>query len=377
MSISSIKKNADDIYLNVVINHDPTYGSFDSPAVYNSAKTTAVIDNPADYFCSIVRFTIPLQSIPIFIMPIVPNQGNPNLTPMVISISYHGSTFSTNVIYNPANPLQAPNQNQTTQIITPYYYVYSAQNLIDSINTAIKVVYAAFAAAFPGPIPPQVTSNFAPFFYFDATTQLITLITPSSWAITGADQALLIVNNYLLNYLPAFDMIDIGNGNYAFNIQYRFNNAAAIPFGTTPTNPPDYIYMQQEFQAMAQWISLRKIVIASSTLPVRNEIVPVINPDGTQSDSSISYPIFSDFVPAISTLGDVRSVAYYVPTSQYRLVDLIGNSPIYNIDLKVSWEDKLGNLYPLYVSVFQQMSFKIAFLHKSLYKGTQTLQKIM
>ena len=90
----------------------------------------------------------------------------------------------------------------------------------------------------------------------------------------------------------------------------------------------------------------------------------------------MSYPILTDFVPNISAAaGESRSIAYYVPTSQYRLVDLISTNPLQKIDIRIFWEDRDGNLYPLEISIFQQASLKLGFFKKSLYNSGSSLLK--
>src|SRR5580693_4413640 len=155
----------DNIYLNVVFNSN---GSILTPAVYNITKTIPVADKPSDYYCSVIRFDIPLNAIPLFIMPIVANQSNANLTPMTIGISVGGTNFSQNVIYvsNELNQV-APVQNMPSQVITPYYYVFSFQNLIDSFNTALSLAFTAASA--PGSVP-------GPYLSFNPVTQLISLV---------------------------------------------------------------------------------------------------------------------------------------------------------------------------------------------------------
>src|SRR5580658_1620493 len=129
----NIDNSSDNIYYNVVFNHNTSNGETPTLAQYNFTNTISVLDKPSDYFCSIVRFTIPLSEVPLYIFPIKPNQSNPNLSPMIIGISYNGNNYFQNIVYVPNNNLPAPVQNQTTQVIMPYYFVYSYQNLITAI----------------------------------------------------------------------------------------------------------------------------------------------------------------------------------------------------------------------------------------------------
>ena len=190
----------DNIYYNIIFNHRPE--DLDAPSKeYNTTNTLIILDNPNGYYCSVIRFVIYLNNIPLFIFLIVPNQGNPNLSTLVVGISYNNNNYFQNIIFSADNNLIPPVQNQLQQVITPYYYVYSYQNLITAINTSLLAQFNIFAAANPG--APQAGFP-APYFYYNSSTQLITLVTHQSWVITGATEALIYMNNSLATFLDAF-----------------------------------------------------------------------------------------------------------------------------------------------------------------------------
>jgi len=372
MSYSTVSQEADNVYLNVVINHDDSQGVQPTLAAYRENKSSPIISKMEDYYMSIIRFVIPGDTIPLFIMPIVPGQTDPNLTPLVISIQFGTSVFPVNLEYFNTNPaFLPPNQNNPNgQIITPYYFTYSFNKMILMINTALATAYANFVAAFPA--APQVVANQTPFFFYDPATELISLIVHYTWATTGANQALITINYELANYLFAFPftskLLTPTLDTLAFYIDNNNGTNGYALYGTAPTNPPSFLQISQEYVATQYWISLRKLVILSSSLPTRKEVVPVINEDGSQTGQYAGQSILTDFVPPVEYLSQVRTISYYNPTSQYRLVDIPNSGPLSNIDISVYWQDKLGNLYPIYLSVYQQASFKIGFFRKTLYK---------
>jgi hypothetical protein len=344
----------DNIYYNIIFNHRPEDLDAPSKAEYNTTNTLIILDNPNDYYCSVIRFVIPLDNIPLFIFPIVPNQGNPNLSTLVVGISYNNNNYFQNIIYSPDNNFAPPIQNQLQQVITPYYYVYSYQNLITAINTALLAQFNIFVAANPG--APQA-GNPAPYFYYNSSTQLITLVTHQSWATTGPTQALIYMNNSLATFLDAFQTFFYGynqlnDKDYSFNITNNGNNLSGSNLSFT-----------QEYNVINYWSSLRKIVITTLSIPIISEYIPSQNNNNTNQ-----LPIITDFIPIISNAGENRSIAYYNPTSQYRLVNMISSSSLKKIDMYLYWQDLSGNLYPIYISRNQQASVKLAFFRKSLYK---------
>lgn len=417
--ITGIERTEDNVYVNVVIDHpDPTFAITINPnpplpdiiyttngdpvaSDYGVTKTEPILLDCSEYYCSVLRFTIPLDQVPLLICPIVPNQPNSNLTPLIIGIQYGpdgvpGSYYSLNLTYFPTSFLPAPVQNQPTQVITPYYFMYSYQNLVTMFNAALAITYvnAGLAALFPGFL--------APYFEFDPVTDLFSLIVPSFFTTLTAPALFIpriFINHESSTFLFSFVLFsNISNlssninpfGNdFFFSIGPSISNqfypsGVTVPATTVPPAFPAtslYYKFTQEYSIIEYWTSLRKIIIISNTIPVKNEYVPATNNVNNagisdQSGVNVSYPILTDFVPNISsTAGDSRSIAYYVPSSQYRLVDLVSTNPLQKIDIRIFWQDRDGNLYPLLLSIFQQASLKLGFFKKSLYKGAGTLLK--
>jgi hypothetical protein len=350
---SCIERHLDNVYLNVVFQNSTP--NTELIAEYNVTKTLPILDKPSNYFAAVVRFDVPLNSVPLFVIPIVPNQVNPNLTPFTFTIN----ASSTNVIYVPDNTYTAPIQNQQTQVITPYYYVYSFQNLINAFNTALAASYVA--AGSPG-------GAGAPFFIFNPVTQLLGLVVSVAFITAGAT---IIINQALTNYLEGFELIfNVATNTFQFVLKNNGNNGFNLPGNTIAVaSPPTWLIMSQEYTSMEYWLSLRKIVLISNTIPITFEYIPAFDTAGNPSAVATSIPILTDFVPNIEDAAQSRSIAVYNPTAQYRLIDMIGDSPLQTIDLRIYWQDKLGNYYPIFIEPFQQASVKIGFFRRDLYEN--------
>lgn len=389
MSSLSYKHN-DNVYLNVVFNHspavyagtNPTYITNEDPEIaeYNVTKTLPILNKASDYFASVIRFDIPLSEIPILVMPIIPNQANPDLSPLIIGIFTRGAGpsgvfYSANVEYVPDNDLPAPSQvGYPSQVITPYYYVFTYQALLNMINDTLSTLYVASGLqALWG-----AAGNQPPFFYLDPVSQLFKLVVYVGFTKTTApvlDTPEIYINAALLKYLNSFEVsfngLNLPNGNdYTFILTGNTPNMAFYLPGTNPaTTPPTYFQFTEGYISIQYWTSLRKIVITTNTIPINNEYVP----SNTNSSVSTSQPILTDFVPSIEFAGQGRSIAYYYPTGQYRLIDLLSDLPLQKIDLRINWEDTDGNFYPLYLSLFQQANLKMGFFRKDLYHGSPLL----
>src|SRR5579872_55561 len=135
MSHSTIEQVGDNIYVNIAISANLLNpNAIEIPAEYKVTKTIPILSKCDDYYLSVIRFSIPLNDVPLFIIPIVPNQANPNLTTFIIGITTGGIDFPQSVIYVSETGFPVPIQNQPIQVITPYYYVFEYQNLITSVN---------------------------------------------------------------------------------------------------------------------------------------------------------------------------------------------------------------------------------------------------
>ena len=405
----------DNVYYNVIIDHseiqyyaDPSgaVGPLLNPPIirtsfanYEATRDNAILDKASDYYLAITRFAIPLDTVPVMIMQVIPNTAHlglgpvgPNgsyyadLTPYIIGINYLGVNYSNNLIYTANTVDNRPIQNEPLQIITPYYYVYSYNLLINMANIALarSWVSSGLATIFPNFIPPYFIYN---------TTNIVFIIPDCFHRITSPLTTIpeIYINAELITFFTPFQYIFNGNNqvdgkNFIFLLSnappntIQSNITPFYPSGITPPPLPltyvpptglpqsiltDYWQLSSEYSTYPSWDSLRKIVLVSNTMPVRSEGIPSTNPNNPGLSSGL--PILADFIPNIEFAGDFGSIAHYTPGT-YKLVDLLSDLPLTKIDIQVYWQDRNQNLYPLQLSVFQTASIKIGFFRKNLYK---------
>jgi hypothetical protein len=360
--------SVDNVYYDITI-----YNNGEVPflrAVYEANKTQPILKRASDYYLTIARATIPLNTIPLLVCPIIPNQANPNLTPLQIGIRNNttGINYMQNLIFTPELVVEpVPVQNQLTQVITEYYYVYSYTTFIKMANNALAAAFTTFIAANPG--APQAGFP-VPFFIYNPITELISLIAHNVWEFDIDANPLLantvVMNNLLLNYFDGFKSKDIiGPPSSVFSfldvIAIYNNGRNGYPTNIYPA-VPTYVEMSQDYPTTSTWISLRKILITSTSLPCPGEGLPT---PGRSNDEYNSFPIIADFDPQLSTASSNGEVMYYDPQI-YRLVDMMYDSPLSKINLRIYWGDKIGNIYPLTISAFNSVSIKILFMKKYL-----------
>lgn len=358
MIVDKIKTHKDNIYLNVVISPILEFGADDSPAVYNETLTIPVLQNPSEYYCSIIRFSLPLETIPLLKFPLDVKQNNPLVSYLVIGVETAALVqFPENVIYDPPNNRTPPTPLPTSPFFTNQQSIDGFYNIF-SIRTFLTMINRALAAASLAAVGAGVTS---PYYSYDSTKELFSLNVHSSFLATNAK---IFLNRYLINYLNSFPWyLDITTGDQDFLF---FHILDPIPLPPIINNFSIYV---QDYVSISSWFDLRKITVTSTTLPITPESVPVQNPTlGGKSNGLTSYsPILTDYLVAFDTTRSVQSTAVYNPSAQYRLVDMSSSAPLQRINLAFYYHDKFGNQYPIALSPSQEITVKIGFFRRSLY----------
>lgn len=355
-TIEKITSTIDHVYFNVTMtNNDPINII---PAVYNSPTTTALLENPSEYYCSIVRFTVPIQQVPIFTF-----RDNT----YSVTISNGATDFQQTLIYVPNyTPNLTPGPPDNRQ-------VYSYQQFLDSINNGLRSSF--IASGLPG---------IAPYMTFDPATELFSLNAPATFhnaSFSDQNQPIKIwFNTPLWTFFGNFPKIFNGFSPASFNTNGKNFNLIIKPTGnndiTIPVSmggPTPGYAMSQEFNSLSDWNTLQSIVFFTSTIPIRYESIPatIANNTTTNNNTTISsrQPILTDF--ELSDDGPLRNYAHYFAPGEYRLVDMTGTNPLRNIDIQVYSQDKNGNLTPIYIQPFDSLTVKILFRRKHI-KGSLT-----
>lgn len=339
------------IYYNTAYTNSETTAR---PAVIKEARDRAILDEPAKWQASIVRFDVSTNSIPVAVIKQV---GLPPgaATDCYVTLNFAGINYTQNVLLT---------KSQTEN----FNFVYSYQHWIDNVNTALALAFAA--------IPAPGATQEAPIFVLDPTTSLIRLYVSSRYLLTDANPITISMNDKLYRYFRGFEAFFNGNATANFkdyDLIVLPNNAFALPpAGQRQTYPVSitsahYVYYSsQEKPNLGSWNPVRSLIITSDLLPTRPEFV--------QSDikSNVPYvltgnsrPILTDFIQDQSSDPAARGVTVYLPTAEYRMIDLFGDNPIYNIDLQISWTDFEGNIYPIMLAPGETFGVKLMLRRRS------------
>lgn len=434
LSKSELIKEDDHVYYNISIFPDRTYVAPKVlQAQFLEVRSDAILDKPEDYHMSVIRFSIPGENIPIFIYPHVKNSQtgiytvNNNVYSVTLStggndyqtfITYVSNTtvfnstqieyyyiFSYQSFINMINTaftgsfaaLKAANPGVTAT--RPPYLVY------DPINEIISLIfqnsYLGSISVFIIGILNLFFDNFNVVFnnfgspngkdvqfilptsqnncYSECPQNIVINTTTGSPIITSA--GLFSINN---------DGATVSSPNIPANTTATFNNVNQMTLSenATATGQTNAIFqvnnlikMTQEFSSLFYWNELKSIAITSSNIPTKKEFLPevaeiteqTLNVFQSQYSSSNNNfrRVIADFEPQITTGTDSRQIIQYLPTAEYRRIDLKGTVPLTMFDIQVYWVSIYGIFYPITLLPFSNsVSVKILFEKKSRYKVT-------
>jgi hypothetical protein len=371
----SLNNEPDHTYIDIsVINNDSTGLLERQKLAFTETRTIPYVYNPSDYYMSIIRFALQSSSLPVFIPQIMIGQPDINKTTYSLTLTYKNFVYQQFIIYEPQDlSTNLPNPPLITQDMSnKYYYVYSYQHFIKIINKAFDLAMIGLNALVVagGDILP---SNNVPYIDYDPNGKLANLICDKA----GFDEALAnpikIWFNSPLYHLFAtlhaeYYGVNVTNGrNYQISIYNTKSNELLLTGYTA-------LIMYQEITTVALWCPIQSIVFQCATLPVAQTLTSpprVFGSNTTVSqifNSNSSAPIMTDLEIGIDALNQYIPNILYVPQSEYRLIDLVGNTPLYSIDINVYWKDRFGILREFELNSGCSSDIKIMLRNKTFNK---------
>ena len=291
--------------------------------------------------------------------------------------------------WNPQNA-QALNLEQITN---EYYWIYNYEVFVKMVNQAFTnafwgvngSIYATSGALKPWTTASGVTVNTyqPPSMSWNKET-LTGIITAdnSIFAITAltTTASFIYFNQPLSTLFDSFpyqypDVLPDSN-QYSY-IVFDTNAGAGLyivsSYSLGGVITPQYTAIQvyQGHQTASLMNPIQSITFTSTLLPVVVENVgqPLIL-NGTAPTNVVVgstanvFPVITDFQVPFSAIDNYVPDVSYVPSSEYRLVDLYGESPANQIDVQVFWKDQYGLLHPFLLGSGCTGNLKIMFRRK-------------
>lgn len=382
----TFQDTADNVYYDVTITNLETINRNPPSLYFNETRNTPFVYDPESYYLSIIRFTLDTPTLPVFIPIIQPNQGNRDLTIYSVTLSWKDPvslvTFNQQKfvefiqqiedVVTPAPPSQTTDGLQNNQ--TGYYEILNYQYWIELINNTFTDCFNLLNAQVVGAGLVLPSQN-APTMAWDTTSNCAILTAEQ----VGYDNSIpntieIYMNPAMYQIFSSFTSIIKGsvgvtNGKNIQLVMNGFGGANVVKFPPTalPANQYDALQIVQEYSTIALWTPITSIVFTSNTLPVvpANISSPLLYINGEVynnggNNSNISQ-VVTDFV---SDTGIYKPNIVYTPSAQYRLINLVGNTPIYNLDLNVYWKSRTGVLQPFKLSSGSTATIKLLFTRK-------------
>lgn len=333
-------------------------------------NTLPILDNPEDYYGSIVRLNIMQLQVPIAYFDVLDVNTDPNVGIYSFTLSYNGTDITERVRWVQADF----SQPLPTSAKSYYYFMYSYEEFLDCWNTALETAYAALTVLYPL-LPPDKP----PFFHYDPSSQQMSLYTLKAFADTDASPRLEIYcNSFLTPYIQAFryDYFNDPVKTARFVVKSYPNpnyplNQMTIPLGAMPvTASNNYIVVQQEAVSLNYWNMLRNVIVTTS---MAVQLENFYEGTGSQplGQNLLLQSVLTDYIPDL-TAGNQAFVSssqfIYNAQALWRLFVLNQRTPLFNISASVYFTDQNDNTWPMELFTKQQCNIKFMFIKKSLAK---------
>lgn len=370
--------SVDKLYYDITFTNLAQDQTISPPINFTETRNTPFILDPEQYYLSIIRFSLDCNSLPLFIPNIQPNQPNINLTTYYISLSYKppipGSfdiVVSKPIIFEPQNliaslpspPTQTPDKLQDNS--SGYYYIYTYQFWIYLINKTFKECYDELVVlSFP-----NAPASYHPVLEFDTSGMIGVINADVAFYESSLPNPITIYFNNNLGQLfasfPFYINASSGFLNYKLAVSV-FGGSTLIKY---PTTNPTYTAIQcwQEYSTASDWSPVQSIVFTSTLLPVvSNQLSnPIILFNGGAIASNGNNNNFAQIITdMVADNNNYKPFVLYNPQAEYRLVELIGNTPLYSVDIQIYWKNRFGQLIPFRLTPQGSATIKLMFTKK-------------
>ena len=327
-----------------------------------------IIQNPDDYYCSIIRFQIPALTLPLVNVLIQTPVTDVNKTIYSFTITQGTTTgaqafveWLPQVVLPPSQVPVVSTPPATQQAISEYYLCYDYTWFINLWNVALKQACSSFIG---------ITQY--PFFAYDATTQLISLYTPASFKQNDSSMTpyKIWINNSFLTYFVGMEKVNQNQNN--INNPQGLDNYLVVRdnlVNDVLLNSISYLKTTFQYSAYGYWNFLKSIII-TTTMNVNSEIIYNNNNSAYQNVQYIN--ILEDYYPdlALQQGAGVQSQIFtYNAPSLYRIFTFNQKTPLYKVNLAINVVDTYGNIFPLLIPKGQLANFKLMFIRKDIYVG--------
>jgi len=380
--------DADTLYYNILVKNNKSGYDNDNgastnvPLVFNETRSQPYINCADNYYMSVLRFDVNSNSLPVLIVEPVAGSAISSRSFATVYQFYVG--FNTSPItyrWTPAsavNTIPAPNVAPKNYTDNEYFYCYSYDYFLSTLNAQIAPSYIAL-----GLTPP----------FFEVVDDVLRFVMANTTYnnTTGRHFGM---NESLYALFNSFSFVFNNGIRYINDVPNQTGLDRIQVKGGTITAPTNYAarFWNAEYSPFAIWNPVESIVFSTNLLPVvpemvskpliygeiqDNSIIPV--PNNTKPNPAFPYfgsptnyaisnantiNVLTDFVSPINGANPYRPNISFSPVAEFRLADLYDSKPIRDLDIKVLWKDFLGKYHTFYLLSGGTASIKIMFRKK-------------
>jgi hypothetical protein len=145
---------------------------------------------------------------------------------------------------------------------------------------------------------------------------------------------------------------------------------------TVGAGPVFEYYTKTEMPSLPFWSPLSSISFCSQGIPVEpTNVTPTVVLGSLTSSIQSGFNnninvanVITDFEVNLKEGYEGRTINYYAPQGEYRLIDIIGNRPLSEINIVCYWRDKIeGALHPIFLHSGGGASMKLLFRKRNYY----------
>lgn len=319
-----------------------------------------------NYKVSVVRWYLESNSLPLMIPDLISNTQ----TDYVITLKHLNFEFQQRVAFVPQDlSLVAPIFDRNTYFSNPYYYYYSFQWFVKTLNDAFRDAYIGLEALVGAQNMPVGSFNPPVVFELDSSSGFANMYTCPSTnsSLPDADRIDIYFNTTLYESVFANGFKSIYNPAFGADMEFKLNVINNFSLNTYTfiinNNNIEYITNISDYPIASLWNCVKEIVLTSSLPVVPNAISASRNVDGSfnSSSNSLSASILTtlEIAPLVGT--EYKAVIEYLPTAQYRYMSLMGSGTLTNLNINCLWRDKFNNFNQMRLNPLSCSSIKILF----------------
>ena len=242
--------------------------------------------------------------------------------------------------------------------------LFNSERISYAINEKNWVVSGANATVTPDPPIPfhfKIAFNASLYALFNSFPATETIIDNERFYIMDFTHPVPNIVNAMLNAIPLYPT-------YPFldpfiGIDGIVSLSSPVEYGHIGT----HIVLDQELSTIDTWCPVNGIVFTTNTLPI---VINQFSANSTINGERPNPEAGADFALVLTDLQTnqqgYKPNVLYTPSAEYRRIDMTGNLGLTNIDIRVFWRAKTGQLLPMRLNCGATASLKLLFQKKLL-----------